>query len=135
MKVVIYARSATTKANDKNYSVDHQLAMLRDYCKKENHEVVGVYCDIGKGGLDFERPGWKLFMKDLESNQIHAELLICTSSDRFCRSGFTAITILQKLQMAGIQMDFISKSLKKIPNKRNRSSKTTIPCKQLTIPE
>lgn len=120
MKAILYARTATNQDHKPNKSIQNQLARLADYAKEQNLKIDGVYYDIASG-IDFNRHQFKQMMQDIQTKEKKAKLIICTSSDRFCRSFFTAVELLQSLQKAGVEIKFLDDSPGKIEYRRTES--------------
>ena len=45
LKAAIYVRVSTEEQRDYGYSIDGQIRELKDYCKKQNYDVVDIYND------------------------------------------------------------------------------------------
>lgn len=56
LKVVAYARFSSD--NQRAESIDAQLRAIREYCKKENYQIINIYSDEIRSGLSDERPGF-----------------------------------------------------------------------------
>ena len=73
----IYIRlSQEDRDNDKKYeseseSVLNQREMLMNYVKNNNFNFVNEYVDDGYSGTDFERPGFKKLIEDINNNKIN----------------------------------------------------------------
>ncbi len=101
MKIAIYARISTT---NKGQTTDNQLEVLREYCKKMNHDIIEEYCDEISGGTA-ERPAFKKMLGDASKRKF--DLLLFWSLDRFSREG-TRATIKYMEQLEGYGVDFKS---------------------------
>ena len=53
---VIYTRTACYKQNDST-PLQEQENACREFCRKQGYEVAGVFHDMGKSGMKFNRPG------------------------------------------------------------------------------
>lgn len=51
-------------------SIGTQRAIMLDYCSSQGIEVYKVYVDDGYSGLNFERPGFKEVLADIDSGYI-----------------------------------------------------------------
>ena len=60
MRCGIYVRVSTDEQRDNGYSIDSQLRMIKDYCEKNNYDIVDIYNDAGYSGKDFQgtSPAW-----------------------------------------------------------------------------
>ena len=81
---VLYTRVASRKIAKPDQSLLAQEIKLREYCEKENIEVIKVYHDSGSG-MDFKRPEFRKFLKELKAGTLNADYFLFTSIDRFCR--------------------------------------------------
>lgn len=63
MKVVVYMRMARDEGAEQGLA--DQERMLRVFAKQNQMEVTGVFQDVGSG-LDFDRPGWKKMLLELD---------------------------------------------------------------------
>ena len=52
-------------------SIGTQRSMLLDFCEENGYEVINVYVDDGYSGLNFERPGFKYLLNDIEQGKIN----------------------------------------------------------------
>ena len=73
--VGIYIR-LSQEDRDKKYesdseSVANQRELLRDYVKNNGFNLVGEYVDDGFSGTNFDRPGFKKMMDDVQNNKIN----------------------------------------------------------------
>ena len=46
--VVLYIRVSTEEQAKHGYSIDSQIARLKEYCKEKGYKIVGIYVDEGK---------------------------------------------------------------------------------------
>ena len=69
--VGIYAR--LSREDDKlgvSESIDNQINFLKNYAKKHNWDNVTIYIDDGYTGTNFDRPGFKTMIEDIEAGKI-----------------------------------------------------------------
>lgn len=78
MKVAIYCRVSTTEQN-----VSKQEDICREWCKNQEHEVVGVYKDI-IGGSTTSRPQFNQLLIDMRHYRFRG--IVVTKLDRIGRS-------------------------------------------------
>ena len=60
--------------DDKNYeseSITNQKSLLLQYAKENNLRVYDIYIDDGFSGTNFDRPGFKRLIKDIENKKIN----------------------------------------------------------------
>ena len=71
--VGIYIR-LSREDDDKNYeseSITNQKSLLLQYAKENNLRVYDIYIDDGYSGTNFDRPGFKRLISDIESKKIN----------------------------------------------------------------
>jgi len=71
IKVGLYARISVDR-NDKNESIDSQIAIMEAFIKKyPQMQIIQNYVDCGKSGSDFNRPEFQRMMVDAKSKKIN----------------------------------------------------------------
>ena len=66
MRCGIYVRVSTDDQRDNGYSIDSQLKMIKEYCEKNDYDIVDVYNDAGHSGKDLMRPEMQRLLKDIK---------------------------------------------------------------------
>ena len=103
MKVVIYCRVST---NDQN--LDNQLLELRDYCKRNNYEIVGEYCDK-ISGTKTSRPELDRMLQGMRSKNFNS--VIVWKFDRLGRSTAHLLQVLEEMKNKNIRLIATSQSI------------------------
>ena len=78
MKVTIYTRVSTDDQNPET-----QKQMIIDYCKREKHEIIGIYQDVYSGAKD-SRPEFDRLLYDMRRRRFNG--IIVYKLDRIGRS-------------------------------------------------
>src|SRR3954453_12165305 len=82
MRAAIYARYSSDNQNDR--SVDDQIALCRDICRRESWTVAAVFEDRGiSAASTANRPGFKDMMRALERRGF--DVLVAEDMDRVFR--------------------------------------------------
>ena len=102
-KAVIYARVSSLEQIH-NTSLKIQLEKCRDFAKLKDFVVVGSYCDKGFSGKNFERPGFMEMFKEMNGYDI----VLCYSLDRFSRSTFELLKMINKFREAEKSIYFLN---------------------------
>src|SRR5687768_3842962 len=100
-KAIIYSRVSTDEQKEKGFSLQDQEARLREYCKKNNLEIVDSFSEH-HSAKDFNRPEFQKILGKLKSKSIKADLLIVTKIDRFSRNALDTLTMVGEFHKAGI---------------------------------
>ena len=69
MRCGVYVRVSTDDQRDNGYSIDSQLRMIKEYCEKNEYDIVDVYNDAGHSGKDLMRPEMQRLLKDIKSKK------------------------------------------------------------------
>ena len=71
-KIAIYIRLSREDGDDlESESVTNQRSLLIGYLKAHNLDYVDIYVDDGYTGTNFERPGFKRMVEDIECGKIN----------------------------------------------------------------
>lgn len=111
MRVVLYARVSTVKQAEKNLSNPDQLRQLRDYCKKNKHEIVREYCEEGASATDDCRVEFQAMMDDITSKTIECDLILVLTTSRFYRDAVGAGNWKRTLKKYGVKVVAINQNI------------------------
>ena len=70
-KVGLYIRLSRDDGNVESDSIVSQRSLLKQYVKENNYIVVDEYVDDGFTGTNFDRPGFKKMIQDIELGKIN----------------------------------------------------------------
>lgn len=94
--VAIYGRLSVDSHNEKNESIETQLAICEAYVKRQTDMVLfQCYTDLGRTGTDFERPGFCRMMADVRQKKVNC--VIVKDFSRFGRNHIEMGNYLQKI--------------------------------------
>jgi len=85
-KAALYVRVSTQEQKKHGLSVDSQIVALKEYCQKNNYQVVGIYNDAGISARKkyTKRPALLNLIKDCQDHKI--DIILFTKLDRWFRS-------------------------------------------------
>ncbi|MHC6153526.1 recombinase family protein [Bradyrhizobium elkanii] len=99
LRAAIYARYSSDNQNDR--SVDDQIALCRDICKREGWTVVTVFEDRAiSGASTANRPGFKAMMHALEKHGF--DVLVAEDMDRIFRDQADYHTARKRFEYHGV---------------------------------
>lgn len=101
----IYIRVSTDDQRDNGYSIDSQLRMIKEYCKKNDYDIVDVYNDAGHSGKDLMRPEMQRLLKDIKSKKI--DKLIAIKVDRLTRNNYDGFWLLNYCEEHDVKIELI----------------------------
>ena len=105
MRCAIYVRVSTDDQRDNGYSIDSQLRMIKEYCEKNNYDIVDVYNDAGHSGKDLMRPEMQRLLKDIKSHKI--DKLIAIKVDRLTRNNYDGFWLLNYCEEHDVKIELI----------------------------
>lgn len=97
----IYARYSS--ASQKSESIEQQIAIIEDYAKRNNIEIVGTYADKAISGKHAEnRPELQRMLYDCDRKQV--DVVIVYRLDRFARNRYDSATLKARLKKNNIRL-------------------------------
>lgn len=101
-KVAIYARVSTGKQDQ---SLDEQIRLIREYCDRNDFEVLEIYSETASGAKD-DRKGYNDLMHEVEMNKNLFNTVVVFKLDRFSRSLQSLINSIEFLKERNV--NFVS---------------------------
>lgn len=108
MRCGIYVRVSTDDQRDNGYSIDSQLRMIKEYCEKNEYDIIDVYNDAGHSGKDLMRPEMQRLLKDIKSKKI--DKLIAIKVDRLTRNNYDGFWLLNYCEEHDVKIELILES-------------------------
>ena len=105
MRCGVYARVSTDDQGDNGYSIDSQLRMIKEYCEKNEYDIVDVYNDVGYSGKDLMRPERQRLLKDIKSKKI--DKLVAIKVDRLTRNNYDGFWLLNYCEEHDVKIELI----------------------------
>jgi len=105
MRYGIYVRVSTDDQRDNGYSIDSQLRMIKEYCEKNEYDIVDVYNDAGHSGKDLMRPEMQRLLKDIKSKKI--DKLVAIKVDRLTRNNYDGFWLLNYCEEHDVKIELI----------------------------
>ena len=105
MRCGVYVRVSTEDQRDNGYSIDSQLRMIKEYCEKNNYDIVDVYNDAGHSGKDLMRPEMQRLLKDIKSHKI--EIIVAIKVDRLTRNNYDGFWLLNYCEEYDVKIELI----------------------------
>ena len=105
MRCGVYVRVSTDDQRDNGYSIDSQLRMIKEYCEKNEYDIVDVYNDAGYSGKDLMRPEMQRLLKDIKSKKI--DKLVAIKVDRLTRNNYDGFWLLNYCEEHDVKIELI----------------------------
>jgi site-specific DNA recombinase len=103
----LYARVSTTQ-QEKEATIESQIATLQEYASQQGYEISPdhQFIDQAVSGARLDRPGLDR-LRDLAGEQ-HFQVVLCLSPDRLARQYVYQRVVLDELATVGVEMIFLS---------------------------
>lgn len=105
MRCAGYVRVSTEDQKDNGFSIDSQLRMIKEYCVKENYDLIDIYNDAGCSGKDLMRPDMQRLLKDIKAHKI--DKLIAIKVDRLTRNNYDGFWLLNYCNEHDVKIELI----------------------------
>jgi site-specific DNA recombinase len=96
MDAIGYVRKSTR--DQSNYSLEYQENSIRDYCKRNQIELGGLYIDDGESSYTFDRPDYMALEAFIKLHKKRVKYLIILDHDRFSRNLPEALMKIEQLE-------------------------------------
>ena len=108
-KAVLYIRVSTDEQANNGYSLQHQEAVLRQYCIIKDIEVIGIYKE-DFSAKTFDRPEINKAFDFIKRNKRDIDIFLFTKWDRFSRNQSEAHKAIRELHLC-VEVDCVEQSL------------------------
>jgi DNA invertase Pin-like site-specific DNA recombinase len=99
-RVVLYVRVSTDEQAEEGYSIDEQLRICREFCERQQWEIVNEFVDPGESGTTTQRPAFQQMLYAARAQRF--EIVVVHKIDRFSRSLLDALMTLGTLSKHGV---------------------------------
>lgn len=111
MKVAIYARYSSD--NQRQESIDAQLRAAKDFCDKNDHEIVRIYHDEALSATTDQRDQFLQMIDDSKHGWFNG--VVVHKLDRFARNRYDSAFYKRELKMNGVRIISILEQLDDSP--------------------
>jgi site-specific DNA recombinase len=95
-KAIGYAR--ISDFDQSNWSIGGQQDLIKDYCRKNDIELVAIFTDEGQSAKNFDRSDWKELEKFVRKNFDNVDYLLVMAWTRFSRNTAEALQMIEQLE-------------------------------------
>ncbi len=99
-KAAVYARYSSD--NQREESIDAQLRHIKEYCQRNNMQIVKIYTDEARSATTDDRPSFIQMIKDSELGLFDA--VIVHKLDRFSRDRYDSAFYKRQLKKNGVRL-------------------------------
>ena len=110
---IAYARYSSN--NQREESIDAQLRAIREYCEKENIELIEVFTDEAITGKTDDREDFQNMINKLLKGHIQVDYVLVHKFNRFARNKFDSALYKKKLRDIGIRVVSVTQKIDDTP--------------------
>jgi site-specific DNA recombinase len=110
MKRAVIMCRVSSDEQAKGYSLDIQYDQLKNYCHRNNIEIIKEYRE-DHSARNFNRPEYQKFLEFVKKNKGLFDLLLVTSWDRFSRNLTDSLVMLRTLEKYGVKVQAIEQPI------------------------
>lgn len=110
---VAYARFSSN--NQREESIDAQLRAIREYCQKENIELIEVFTDEAISGKTDNRENFQNMIRQLLKGTLPVDFVLVHKFNRFARNKYDSALYKKKLKDIGIKVVSVSQKIDETP--------------------
>lgn len=110
MKAIGYLRISTK--DQSHHSLEYQEKAIREYCDRNNVELISIFTDDGESSYTFDRPDYKALENFIRQHKGGVKYLVVLDHDRFSRNLPEALLKIEQLEKKfGIKVVATNESL------------------------
>lgn len=110
---VAYARYSST--NQREESIDAQLRAIREYCERENIELIAEFTDEAISGKSDNREDFQNMISQLLKGHLQADFVLVHKFNRFARNKYDSALYKKKLKDIDIKVISVSQKIDDTP--------------------
>lgn len=110
---IAYGRYSSN--NQREESIDAQLRAIREYCDKENIELIEVFTDEAVTGKTDDRENFQNMINQLLKGHIQVDYVLVHKFNRFARNKFDSALYKKKLRDIGVKVVSVTQKIDDTP--------------------
>ena len=115
-RAVAYARFSSN--NQRDESIDAQLRAIREYCEKNNIQLVEIYKDEAQSATTDMRDDFKDMIDDIFSGKLDIDTVLVHKFNRFARNKYDSAIYKKRLRDIGIKVVSVTQPIDDSPEGR-----------------
>ncbi len=109
-RAVLYLRVSSREQVD-NFSLENQESICKDYCRKNDYQVVKVFIEPGESAKTDDRPRFQEMLLFCRKKENNINMVVFYHSSRFSRDTKDFLIIQADLARYGINLDSVTEPL------------------------
>lgn len=101
--------------NQREESIDAQLRAIREYCEKEDIELVAEYTDEAQSGKTDNRDDFQEMVNDILKGRIEVDYILVHKFNRFARNKYDSALYKKRLREIGVKVISVTQKIDDTP--------------------
>ncbi len=115
-RAVAYARFSSN--NQRDESIDAQLRAIREYCERENIQLVEIYTDEAQSATTDVRDDFRNMIDDIIAGKLDIDIVLVHKFNRFARNKYDSAIYKKRLRDIGITVVSVTQPIDDSPEGR-----------------
>ena len=115
-RAVAYGRFSSN--NQRDESIDAQLRAIREYCERENIQLVDIYKDEAQSATTDMRDDFKNMIDDIFAGKLDIDTVLVHKFNRFARNKYDSAIYKKRLRDIGIKVVSVTQPIDDSPEGR-----------------
>ncbi len=115
-RAVAYARFSSN--NQRDESIDAQLRAIREYCEREDIQLVEIYTDEAQSATTDMRDDFKNMIDDVFAGKLDIDIVLVHKFNRFARNKYDSAIYKKRLRDIGIKVVSVTQPIDDSPEGR-----------------
>lgn len=115
-RAVAYARFSSN--NQRDESIDAQLRAIREYCERNNIQLVEIYTDEAQSATTDMRDDFKNMIDDIFAGKLDIDTVLVHKFNRFARNKYDSAIYKKRLRDIGIKVVSVTQPIDDSPEGR-----------------
>ena len=115
-RAVAYARFSSN--NQRDESIDAQLRAIREYCERENIQLVEIYKDEAQTATTDLRDDFKNMIDDIFAGRLDIDTVLVHKFNRFARNKYDSAIYKKRLRDIGVKVVSVTQPIDDSPEGR-----------------
>ena len=112
-RAILYGRFSSN--NQREESIDAQIRAMKEYCERNNIEIVGIYTDEAQTGKFDTRDDFQRMMHDVFKNHVLIDLILVHKFNRFARNKYDSAIYKKRLKDIGVKVVSVTQNIDDTP--------------------
>lgn len=110
---IAYARYSSDRQREE--SIDAQLRAIREYCEKENIQIVAIFTDEAQSGKNSDRDNFQEMITGIMKERYAIDYVLVHKFNRFARNQYDSAIYKKRLKEKGVKVVSVTQKIDDTP--------------------